>query len=106
MAQPDIPPIGNHREGIRNGSQGIHNQVAPFANMPAVVGHNNLRQEMREVRKEIRQSMKAGRLEAKAWREQSDRNHIQIMGILQEIRGQLGQIQNEYLYWSSFGKRA
>jgi len=98
MAQQDFPAISNHLEEIQNGSQSIQNQVAPVANRPVVVDHNKLQQETLQATNEIRQSRKAERLEAKAWEEQSDRNHIKTMALLQEIRGQLGQIQNEYLY--------
>jgi len=42
--------------------------------------------------------MKAGPLEGKAMQEESDRDHIEIMGTLQEIRDQLRQVRNEFVY--------
>ena len=50
--------------------------------MPAVVGYNELRQEMNELRQEMIQ--------------RTDEN-MQTIAILQEIRGQMAQVQNEYL---------
>jgi len=43
MAQLDFPAIGNHLEDIQNGIHGIQNQVVLVANIPAVVGYNELR---------------------------------------------------------------
>ena len=87
MAQPDFPTIGNQMEGIQNGSesQGSQNQVAPVVNMPAVVGYNELklRQEMNELRQEVIQRTE---------------ENVQTIAILKEIRGQMAQLQNEYLF--------
>jgi len=60
---------------------------------------------MRRSRKALRLEMRALRRETKVLQQEMDEqeqrtaaNHIEIMSILEEIRGQLGQILNEYLY--------
>jgi len=132
MAQPDFPAIGNHLQDIQNGFRGFQNQVALIANMPAVVGYNELRRKvqeqtkqlrhatnaMRRDRKAVRRDRKAARRERKVRRVRmkalrqrtkglkqkgnqlrlwADGKHTQTMAILAEIRGQIEQIQNEYV---------
>jgi len=60
---------------------------------------------MRRSRKALQLEMRALRRETKVLQQEMDEqeqrtaaNHIEIMSILEEIRGQLGQILNEYLY--------
>ena len=110
MAQLDFPAIGNHLEDIQNGIHGIQNQVVLVANIPAVVGYNELRWGLWRERKtwlqrtnELWQERNELRQKTNQLRQKTDGNHIEIMAILPEIRGQIGQIQNEYLYWSPFG---
>jgi len=83
MAQHDFPAIGKQLEDIQNGSKGIQNQGSPGSDRSSLVGYNELQQEMIELRQELRQRTDG---------------ILPTIAILQEIRGQIEQLQNEYLH--------
>jgi len=53
MAQPNFPAIGNHLQVIQGGLQGIENEVALVANMPALLGYNAVQHRIDEMQQPV-----------------------------------------------------